>query len=187
MVYIIKFVLKRRWISSIHTRTVSSIISEIFRKICTSNFEGSFHPCNIDDCWWKRNIFSNNTLMPNYIKIGNSHFDVFPLRGNTEGTLIADSGWTTKTRQRKQPDCKFRAVDESFAGQSRSGHQRVTSLFTLFGSSAVWQSRRTIYPRDTSFPSQVVARQRRTRSTGVSVLPSFVEVRATHAHVHTHT
>ena len=30
-------------------KTVSSIISEIFDKI-SSNFEGRFHPLNIDDC-----------------------------------------------------------------------------------------------------------------------------------------
>ena len=47
----------------------------------TPNFEGSFHPLNIDDRRFKKrkkkygsNIFLKTTFMLNFIKIGDSHF-----------------------------------------------------------------------------------------------------------------
>ena len=75
MVYTIKFVVRKHIISSVCTKTVSSVISVIFDEI---NFGGSLHPFSIEDYRQKKkyvsNIFLKITFKPNSIKIDDWRF-----------------------------------------------------------------------------------------------------------------
>ena len=84
-VYTITFVVKKTQISSVYTKTISSIISEIFNKICFTppTLRVVFTPSTstiADKKKYGSNIFSKTTIMPNFIKIGDSDFDMFPCK-----------------------------------------------------------------------------------------------------------
>ena len=68
MVYTIEFLVKKTLISSIYTKTVSSIISEIFDKIPPPISRVVFTPLTskiAEKITYESNIFFRTTFMPN--------------------------------------------------------------------------------------------------------------------------
>ena len=68
--------------------TISSIISEIFNTICFTppTLRVVFTPSTsttADKKKYASNIFSKTTIMPNFIKISDSDFDMFPCKFTT--------------------------------------------------------------------------------------------------------
>ena len=168
-----------------YIKIVSLIISEIFREVCSASptlrVVFTLSTSTIADkkeIFRVSNIFLKNTFMLNVIKIDDSRYVPF------ERVNCRSQAGRNKRDNEIQLDQKSRAVDESFAEQSRSGHNSDVSFHSVSFVRSLPESKDHLPAwHAVSFAS---CRATTAHTIHRRVVASLLRRGQGHAHIHTH-